>query len=317
MEVKTKMSQFLRRVIRISAEDSPNIQLARKQIAEGLEPTDETAIPGILTWSELEKRRSTWDRVRQCIGLDGQFWEGAEVLLFPPEWLNRAEQVDRGLRESRIERQAKAIGIDPAEGGDRTAMAVVDELGLIELVSKRTPDTAVITGEALAFMQRWKVEPERVVFDRGGGGKEHADRLRSQGWPVRSVSFAETFQVEPRRGLVMVEERKEVREERYAYRNRRAEMYGNLRQLLDPAVNPQGFGIGREEVELRRQLAPIPLTYDGEGRLELLPKSKREGGTGKCLIDLIGHSPDEADALVLAIHGMQTKSSRVVVRSMV
>src|SRR3972149_2557666 len=80
----------------------------------------------------------------ECIGLDAEFYEGAEVLLFPPEWLNLAE--NRADAIEKMQRQAKAIGIDPAEGGDQTAIAVVDELGLIELSSRQTPDTSVITG---------------------------------------------------------------------------------------------------------------------------------------------------------------------------
>jgi hypothetical protein len=46
--------------------------------------------------------------------------------------------------------------------------------------------------------------------------------------------------------------------------------------------------------------------YDEEGRMMLLPKSRKPGGnaTQKTLTELIGHSPDEADALALAVHAM-------------
>jgi hypothetical protein len=90
-------------------------------------------------------------------------------------------------------------------------------------------------------------------------------------------------------------------------------MYGDLRNLLDPS-RPQGFALPAEYAELRRQLAPIPLTYDGEGRLELLPKNRRHGEEPtrrKTLTELIGCSPDEADALVLAVHAMLHQSRRV------
>lgn len=235
-----------------------------------------------------------------------EFIDGAGEPLFPGPWLDRAESLAVNLKGKA--RHAKAIGIDPAEGGDKTAMAAVDEFGLIELVSKKTPDTSVVTGECLAFMRKHNVPADRVCFDRGGGGKEHADRLRSQGYSVRTVAFGETVAAEPRRGLVMFEERKNVREERYAYKNRRAEMYGSLRVLLDP-INQTGFALPSEYTELRRQLAPIPMMYDGEGRLELPPKNKREGNR-KTLVELIGHSPDEADALVIAVWAMQNKAQR-------
>ena len=238
-----------------------------------------------------------------------EFTDAVGAPLFPAEWLERAALLAAGLKGK--ERKAEAIGIDPAEGGDKTALAAVDRLGLIELVSRKTPDTSVITGEALAFMRKHGVPAERVVFDRGGGGKEHADRLRAQGYPVRTVAFGEAVSLEPRRMAYQPRDRIESNEERYAYRNRRAALYGDLRQLLDPAANPAGFALPAEYVELRRQLSPIPLQYDPEGRLELPPKNKRNADDGKVtLVDLIGHSPDEADAVVLACHGMLHAQSR-------
>ena len=64
---------------------------------------------------------------------------------------------------------------------------------------------------------------------------------------------------------------------------------------------------------MRQELSPIPRTYDEEGRLYVLPKNKPISRTGKesptrTLIDLIGHSPDRADALVLAVFGMEERS---------
>lgn len=294
--------RYYRKIIRIKAEDSPNVRIALAEIRDGKQPSGECYIPGVLPYHEYAKRRQTWDKVRQCIGLDAEFYEGAEVLLFPPEWLNLSE---RRAREIQGPRKAVAIGIDPAEGGDKTAMAAVDHLGLIELISKQTPDTSVITGEAIAFLEKHGVPPDRVVFDRGGGGKEHADRLRTQGYPVRSIGFGETSTIEHKRELTP-ENRLEQKESRSAYKNRRAELYGRLRELLDPSSRgeSQVFAIPQEYVQLRQQLAVIPLSYDDAGRLYLLPKHAREGG-GETLDRLIGHSPDEADALVLAIYGLQ------------
>lgn len=287
---------MIRKVVRIRAVDSPNVR--RGLAAEG--DGNAVPVPGVLTFEEYQRRRATWSPMRQCIGLDAEFYTGAEVLMFPPEWLNRAETVaDRLLGVRRV---AKGLGVDPAEGGDKTAMAVVDELGLIELMSHQTPNTAIITGQVLALMRKHKIHPDRVCIDRGGGGKEHADRLRSQGFPVRTVAFGEAITTAPHHGITTFASRREIYEDRAVYKNRRAEMYGRLRNLLDPA-NERGFGIPVEYAELRWQLAPIPLIYDDEGRLELLPKNKKDANSKRrSLIELIGHSPDEADALVLAVH---------------
>lgn len=286
------------RVIKIRAEDSPNVQQRR-----------DNAIPGVLTWTEYQDRRASWDKIRQCVGLDAEFYEGAEILMFPPEWLNRAHRLADELGGK--VRKARAIGIDPAEGGDKTAMAAVDEFGLIELVSERTPDTSVIPPAVIAFARKHGLEgsPEQWVFDRGGGGKEHADRLRAMGYECRTVAFGETLTPDPKRGLRMFSERLETREERYAYVNRRVEMYHQLHLLMDPAdvglTKGRGFAIPAEYQELRRQLAPLPMMYDAEGRLKLPPKNKKSADSKEItLTEMLGCSPDEADAVVIAVYGL-------------
>ena len=165
------MPSFFRKIIRIKALDSPNVRLALTEIGAGRRPSYLTIVPGVLTYVEYLKRRATWDIVRQCIGLDAEFYEGGEVLLFPPLWLNRAEQIAESLR-GRL-RTAKSIGIDPGEGAENTAWAAIDEYGLIDMVSRLTPDTSVITSETIAFATKHglKDNPENWVFDRGGGGK--------------------------------------------------------------------------------------------------------------------------------------------------
>src|SRR5215204_6203156 len=105
-----------RKVIQIKAEHSPNVRLALAQRADGLTPNGQNIVPGALSWRDYLKRRATWDEIRQCIGLDAEFYEGKEVLLFPPLWLNRAEEAARKLRGQT--RSPSAMGVDPAEGGD-------------------------------------------------------------------------------------------------------------------------------------------------------------------------------------------------------
>lgn len=319
------MPHCYRKVIHIKAEDSPNVQAALMRKARGLDPGNEILIEGVLPYADYKKRRETWDPVAQCIGLDAQFWEGAEVLLYPPAWLNRAEAFALDLLMRGVPRQARCIGCDPGEGTASTCWSVVDSLGLLELLSIKTPDTSVIMNDTKGLMKKWGVPPEGVVFDRGGGGKQIADTMRAQGLSVRTVAFGEAVSQEPQRfkgaGQAFAD-RINITEERYAYKNRRAEMYGTLREMLDPGLgynSGTGFGIPAVYTELRRQLAPIPLLYDNEGRLFLPPKGRQFAGelqqqrgapTQKTMIELIGCSPDEADSLVLAIHGLTSKAKR-------
>jgi hypothetical protein len=359
---------LFRKVIRISALDSPNVRMGLKEVEAGLEPSNTTICPGVLSWEEYVQRLNTWNEIRKHVGLYGLFWEGAEVMLFPSSWLRRAEEYADALRQKYriggfqssgvvgalglvrdeedwrdprsntalkydpyltkrsqndgklLPRRAEGVGIDPAEGGDSTSMSAVDQFGLIEQVSKKTPNTNVIPREALAFARRHGLQDwSRMVFDTGGGGKQHADRLRDNGFKVRTVGFGESVNPELRRGgIKKLADRLDEKEERYEYVNRRAEMYGELRELLDPnRVDERTgkelyFGIPREYGELTRQLSLMPLLYDSEGRMKMLPKNKRSvKAEEKSLTEILGRSPDESDSLVLAVHGMLHASTKV------
>lgn len=306
--------RLFRKVIRITALDSPNVRLALAQQAAGIPITNEILVPGVLTWQEYQKRRATWDKVRQCVGLDGWFYEGAQLLLFPPEWLNRAHQIAEGLRGKN--RKAKAGGCDPGEGGANTAMTAIDEHGLIECVSKKTPDTYVIVEELKAFLQRHQIPFESFCIDRGGGGKQIADILRRDGYPIRSVAFGEAISLPISYGKHTVNKRKQLAEDKYTYLNRRIQMYGDMREMLDPSLTPQGFGIPLEYYLLRSQMAPIPLQYDPNGRMILPPKHRRPGqkeNSIKTLVEIVGSSLDELDSFVLALHGFLHPESRAKV----
>jgi hypothetical protein len=172
----------------------------------------------------------------------------------------------------------------------------------------KTPDTSMITGKTLALMRQHNLKAEQVMFDAGGGGRQHADRLRSQGFAVRTVAFGEGVAiVEPKRAGVVTPfgEKVERREDRQFLFNRRAEMYWDLSQAGN---EPSIYAVPREMAELHRQLSLIPKVYDDEGRLKLPPKgnlSELEKRQGKLtLIEIVGCSPDHADAAVVCYYCM-------------
>lgn len=321
-------SRYYRRIIKIKASDSPNVQ-ARKRLVDG-----------IVDYDTYMKRRTLWDKVRQTVGLDAEFYEGAEVRLYPPDWLERAGQLalqdKNDGRNTRIKAYTsmgvdprfyvrrrqfhgpdktvlrRTMGIDTAEGGDDTVWTIVDILGILHQHSMQTADTSDISGITIAFMKQFDVNPNDVLFDRGGGGKQHADYLRRQGYDVRTIAFGEspTSAADAQRQPSLTYSnmlRREERETTYTYLNRRAEMYCLLRfELLDP-INELGFAIPYELTELRRQLAPLPLLYDPEGRIYLPPKDKPNKNVESKIVtlrEMLGCSPDEADSLALAVFGL-------------
>lgn len=318
-------SRIYRKIIQIRATDSPNIQLAELQIAKGLKPTLEQIIPGVIDYPLYQKRRKLWDKIRQKVGLDAEFYEGAEVLLYPPDWLDRAERfalldpIDRERAWPKedefgnpVKPLFKTLGVDPAEGGDNTVWTVIDQLRIHHMLSMKTTDTAFIADQTVSFINEFGIKPEDVLFDRGGGGKQHVDYLRRRGYRVRSVAFGEPSSndlVKATRNVYIppkqIVEEKEVK---YTFKNRRAEMYALLRyNLLDP-VNEIGFAIPAKYTELRRQLSPLPLLYDPEGRIYLPPKDKPTTESKVITIrEILGCSPDESDSLVLAVFGQYSR----------
>jgi len=300
----TTHEKLWRRVIKVKAEHSPNVLLAQKEINEGKKPSHTILIPGVKSYADYVKHRATWDKIMQCIGLDAEFYEGAENLMFPPEWLNQAEinATNRTLRPD----TRKTMGVDPAEGGDETVWTVIDETGILEIQAQRTSDTTQVPNVTQALIVKYRIEPEDVVFDRGGGGKEHADVLRARDLAVRTVAFGESASAPDRfsRYLRAPEQKVKEAEHFYVYKNRRSEMYGLLRLFLNPNSG-YNFSIPARYGELRKQLSPLPLLYDGEGRLALPPKRiVQQNSTRPSMTKICGGSPDHADSLVLALYSL-------------
>lgn len=309
---------FFRKVIRIRALDSPSVRYSLAQKRAGLKVTDEEIVPGVITYGKYLEALATWDELKLYAGIHAEFYEGASLRLFPVDWLNEAEGRAAMLPKMR---KAKGGGCDPAEGGDKTALAAVDEYGLIALEVHKTPNTDDVVNLAIDFIKRWEIPPDRFVFDRGGGGKQHADRMyamRSAAgnrlFPVRSVGFGESITLPVKYGIHNVPTRREVSEERYEYKNRRAQMYGELSEAMDPGLPGLRFAIPAVYSELRRQLSFMPKRFDQEGRMFMIPKQNpKDPDDPETLIKLIGHSPDEADAVALAYHGMRHKGTTVTI----
>lgn len=253
----------------------------------------------------------------QSIGLDAEFWRGEESFLYPRSWLTHAAKVAEALKGHR--RYGRAIGVDSGQGRDKTCWCVVDELGIIELIAKTTKDTTQIPSQTLFLMQKYQVQACDVYFDIGGGGHNNADQVdklvkhhknKKLRGLVERVPFG-TSVTDPSMYYGMSpQQRQQLADSRAQWKNRRAEMYGLLQQQLDPTLNPNGFAIAEEYTELRRQLSLMPYLLDGEGKMFLPPKDPRPNSKDENLRQILGCSPDESDALVLANYGLFRSKNR-------
>src|SRR5208283_3041004 len=64
-----------RKIIRIKAEDSPNVKLALAELAVGKQVSHRILIPGVKTYEEYARHRRDLDQQRQCVILDADWWE--------------------------------------------------------------------------------------------------------------------------------------------------------------------------------------------------------------------------------------------------
>jgi len=287
------VGQFSRKVLHISGDDSPNVKIGRWWAEQGRTGSPPREIPGVMTWERYKHYELTLDPIKKAMRLHGQFYEGREYLMFPPAWLDAAEELWQTVIG--LDRGPYFMGVDVAEGGrDLTCWAVIDRFGIVDVEAMSTRDTSVIPDITRDKMRRYKIPAKHVCFDRGAGGKQYSDLMKRQGLRVRAIGFGEGAR-EPK-----------------VYLNRRCEMYGRMRETMNPqrwtkVVDEQGnetwsrcFAIPPDSYELRGELTVLPLAYDERGKLWLPPKKKTKNSKAQTLEEMIGRSPDRADAVVLA-----------------
>ena len=291
------------RVIRIDGLQSPNVVAGMAWRAKGETGPVPEVVPGVLSYHEYQRGDRNWDEAKKCVRLHGRFYEGGELSLFRPDWLDAAEDIWRDLQK--VKRGPVFwLGVDVAAGGrDLNCWVVTDHLGVAEIDPRKSQeDTTVIQKITLQIMAKYDIAPRRVCFDKGAGGGQHVDYMRQAGCQVRAVNFGAGAQ------------------DKKAYVNRRVEMYCLLARAFDPVrwahetmklddgqiVDRRAwascFALPPDDHLLRQELAVLPIQYEKDGR-QSLPSKRPTGKKVKGAIyleDLLGRSPDRADALALS-----------------
>ena len=157
------------------------------------------------------------------------------------------------------------IGVDPARfGSDSTVIAVRQGRDIIEIKKHKGDDTMETVGRIIEAIEEYK--PALINIDEGGLGAGVVDRLKEQRYKIRGVNFANKA-----KNPMM-------------YGNKRAEMWGDMREWLKTASIPK-------DRYLKTDLISPLMKPDSKGAIFL--ESKKD-------MKMRGlASPDAADAIAL------------------
>jgi hypothetical protein len=172
------------------------------------------------------------------------------------------------------------VGVDPAGmGADRTSIAWRQGRCITKIESRRGMDTMEVVGWVQRIIREDK--PAKVNIDVGGLGVGVFDRLMELGHS-RSLVQAVNFGGKPVDPPPLDERGNPAG----GYANRRAEMWGNMKKVLE-----EGRFSLPESDSLQADLVSVGYKFQSDGRLLLEAKADmRKRGVP---------SPDEADAVAL------------------
>lgn len=172
-----------------------------------------------------------------------------------------------------IPKGEKTLGIDlSGYGADENIFVVSDESSIVEIVRIQIADTFKQYNIAKELIQKHNIK--LVNLDASGGfGWGLTDMLKKDNINVTTINFGQAAK------------------EKEKYANIRAEMYMNAVQKIR-----DGFYVDNEE--LKQELAYTSYKITNSGKTMLEPKSTVK--------ELLGHSPDIADAFVLSLYKPDT-----------
>ena len=201
----------------------------------------------------------------------GNFPTQGEDTLIPLLWIELAME----RWEEVVEGNDVQLGVDVAAyGSDKTVIAIRRGNKLTELrvySQKNTRETAGLVHQAARENNARHIAVDEIGISRGV-----VDSLEEEGYENVGVNVAEKSSDVER------------------YHNLRAELWWGLRERLNPEKEPIALP---PDDELLSELASVKYKVDARGAIQI--ESKEE------MKKRLGHSPDRADAVVLAFS--QTK----------
>ena len=182
--------------------------------------------------------------------------------------------VDEAIRRARYDDPDAPVilGVDVARfGNDSTVLAVRKGRDLAAVIRYSKLDTMEVVGRVIEAIDRFK--PDLTVVDEGGLGAGVIDRLAEQRYKVRGVNFG-------------------TRADSQAYLNKRAEMWGAMKEWLKTAsIGDVGSMKRQNDQRLKDDLCGPQYKLNSLGAIVLESKDamKKRGMA----------SPDVADAIAV------------------
>lgn len=291
-------SNPLANIIKISSLESPHIQLPRSPW-------------GLADRTWLEKARSDYG--------EGSLWWTCHVLgefpdsgvdsVVPSSWLDLASRADyRPGGQKRI-----AVDLAEGKGGDRSAVLVRDENGVIDLWSSAVANFQVTASRVALMAQRYDVPDSNISYDVSGIGADFANRLMqfgisspvpyrggAEGGPKHSnlrsyAAWKLRQRLDPDRQTISYEDNP-ADIDHVNFFPSRIDISGKFYGKPPPAVRPKGgnrssFSIPPRFLNgpLREELVGLRYELDLRGRIKLEVKED--------YAERIRRSPDLADCL--------------------
>lgn len=193
--------------------------------------------------------------------------------VLPASWV---EQAQARWTSSPPKNMPDAVGIDPSRGGDR--FSKVRRHGSWYSMPESWQGADVDTGPKGALKASEGIPKNVPMFvDLIGYGSSTFDSLVSMGHAAVGVNVAEGSDARDKTGFL-------------TFKDKKTELWWKFRESLDPET---GTGVALPPSKtLKRELCAHKFTVMAGGVLTMLPKDKVK--------EIIGCSPDEADAVILA-----------------
>ncbi len=268
-------------VIQIKAWDTPNF-------------TDEDSVNAdvkreLISKIWVEEKAKRWGKksTYYLSKVEAEFPETSTDGLIPMAWIREAQE--RTLEP----KGANELGVDVGGGHDKNVMA--HRIGPVVRIKHRdqNPDTMETCGNAVALMK--KVGATSVKVDSIGIGHGVADRGKELGHPFVAINVAQSPEhPDAKKKRIKNKEEGVFDSERFV--NLRAKCYWAIRERFQDG----NIDIDPEDVDLAAQLVEIRYKRTSAGKIQIESKEEYIARLKDKGDEDTAHSPDDADALMLA-----------------